>query len=378
MLRMFLLFAAFLVNCQASPLHCSSVEPFSSGSDVINLAQVTTTQYCFIDDCTISRIDSGQKLDIIDTTESVIVVIPRGNQTAVALAKLQTASPCSTSRSTISAIPTGQFTMLITLSILIAMVSGYNAFIHLVFKQLRNPFEKLMLLYSVSIIIQFTIFIFLLLMSHMIAMNSQLTCHVTIILFMTLSISTESYAVCLLIHLAYLVYHSYKMMQISKNKNKCLFCGYVAFVLCTVVLSIGSGVVFDFLTGSGRYILLSNGFCNYYNKDFSYKTLVILLIVAGLYKTTQIIVFVIYLHYFYKLTTESFGDDGSVLNRWHNSNLIKIAVAMGATIGISYFIYLFNTPLAEVSGIALLFIQQCIIVASLQKIFQLSKTKDAN
>ena len=51
---------------------------------------------------------------------------------------------------------------------------------------------------------------------------------------------------------------------------------------------------------------------------------------------------------------------------------------MGATIGISYFIYLVNTPLAEVSGIALLFIQQCIIVASLQKIFQLSKKKDTN
>ena len=135
---MFLLFAAFLVNCRASPLHCSSVEPFSSGSDVINLAHVTTTQYCFIDDCTISRIDTGQKLDIISTTESVIAVTPRGNQTTVALAKLQTAPPCSTSRSTISAIPTGQFAMLITLSILIVIISGYNAFIHLVFKQLRN------------------------------------------------------------------------------------------------------------------------------------------------------------------------------------------------------------------------------------------------
>ena len=75
---------------------------------MINLAQVTTTQYCFIDDCTISRIDTGQKLDIIYTTESVIVVTPRGNQTTVALAKLQTAPPCSTSRSTISAIPIGQ------------------------------------------------------------------------------------------------------------------------------------------------------------------------------------------------------------------------------------------------------------------------------
>lgn len=141
---MFLLFAVFLVNCRASPLHHSSVEPSFSGSDVINLAQVITTLYCFIDDCTFSRINTGQKLDIIYTTENVIVVTPRGNETTVVLAKLQTTSPCSTSRSTISAI---QFTMLITLSTLIVIVSGYNAFVYLVLKQLRNPFEKLMLLF---------------------------------------------------------------------------------------------------------------------------------------------------------------------------------------------------------------------------------------
>lgn len=368
-----LFFAAFLAASEASPLHCSSEQPLSSGNGVDNIMEVTKVQYCVIDDCTILRIDDGQKLDIIYTTESIIVATPKGNLTSVAIAKNQSKLFCSTFHPTTSAIPTGRFNILIILASLIVLAGGCNLTIHLLFKKFHNPFEKLIPLYSFSIASQFTVFFFLLLLSHTVAMNSQPTCHIMIILFMILSISAETFAMCILVHLAYLVYRSYKMLRISKKKSKCLFRRYMTFALCTLVLSFGSAVTFDLLTDSGKYTLLSNGYCNYYNENFSYKTLVVMIIVVGLYKTSEIITFGVYLFYFYKLKIECLTNDNSSINRRLSARLIKVAVVMGATIGVPNFIYLFDTSQVEVIGMAFLLIQQCVIVASFQKIIKLCK-----
>jgi len=53
---------------QATPLHCSDVQSPASGSHNTDLLQVTTLQYCIIDNCTIMKIDTEQQLDIVYTT----------------------------------------------------------------------------------------------------------------------------------------------------------------------------------------------------------------------------------------------------------------------------------------------------------------------
>ena len=371
MKSLILLFAAFLVTDEASLLRCSDMQPLCSGSGAEDFGEVTTIQYCVIDSCIISRIDSGQKLDIIYTTESFIVVTPRGNQTSVAIAKLQTAPPCSTPHSTINTISTGRFIVLVTLSILMVTVTGYNVINHLVFKVLHYPREKLMLLYSLSLMFQFAIFIVMLLMNHMMAVNVQCTCHIMIVAFMVSAISTEALATCILAHLAYLVYRSYKMRRISEGKNKSLFRRYMAFVLCTVMSSLASIVAYDTWTDSGRYTFSSNGYCSYYYHNYSYKTMVIPYGVCSVCKTIQVIIFVIYLIYFYKLKIDCCSDDNQAINRSHNASLIKVAIALGATVGVSYFIWFINSPLAGIGGLALLLVQQCVIIASFQKMSQL-------
>ena len=368
-----LLFTAFVVTSEASLLQCSNMQPLSSGSGAEDFGEVTTIQYCVIDNCTISRIDSGQKLDIIYTTESLIVVIPRGNQTSVAIAKLQIASSCTPPHSTVYTIPTGQYVVLVTLSILMVVVTSYNVINHLVFKALHYPREKLMLLYSLSLMFQFTVFIVMLSMNHMMAVNVQCTCHIMIVTFMVLAINTEALATCILAHLAYLVYRSYKMRRISENKNKSLFRQYMTFVLCIVVSSLGSIIAYDVWTDSGRYTFSSDGYCSYYYHNYSYKTMAIPYGVCGVCKTIQIIIFVIYLVYFYKLKIDCCSDDNSAINRSHNASLIKVAIALGATVGVSYFIWLINSPLAGIGGIALLFVQQCVIIVSFQKMSQLCR-----
>jgi len=71
-------------QCSTQQLPGSS----SSGSSGFpDLQQVTTIPYCIIDDCIIENLKTGQILDVIFTIDNLLVVIPKGNQTAQVIAK---------------------------------------------------------------------------------------------------------------------------------------------------------------------------------------------------------------------------------------------------------------------------------------------------
>ena len=90
-----LLIAILTVVSGATPLYCSDVQSPADGSGHnTDLSQVTTLQYCIIDNCTIMRIDTGQQLDIIYTTESLLIVTPKDGHTSMVIAKLVDELPC--------------------------------------------------------------------------------------------------------------------------------------------------------------------------------------------------------------------------------------------------------------------------------------------
>ena len=72
-----LVFLLISTTTQTTSLHhhCNS-DVYSSASGMADLQQLTTLQYCLIDNCTIIRIDTGQQLDIVYTTQSHLVVTP--------------------------------------------------------------------------------------------------------------------------------------------------------------------------------------------------------------------------------------------------------------------------------------------------------------
>ena len=90
-----LLIAILTVASGATPLYCSDVQSPASGSGHnTDLSQVTTLQYCIIDNCTIMRIDTGQQLDIVYTTESLLIVTPKDGHTSVKIAKTDDELSC--------------------------------------------------------------------------------------------------------------------------------------------------------------------------------------------------------------------------------------------------------------------------------------------
>ena len=87
-----LLIAILIVFGGATPLYCSDVQPPAGGSGHnTDLSQVTTLQYCIVDNCTIMRIDTGQQLDIVYTTKSLLIVTPKDGHTSLVITSMMMA-----------------------------------------------------------------------------------------------------------------------------------------------------------------------------------------------------------------------------------------------------------------------------------------------
>ena len=351
----------------ATPLYCSDVQSPASGShDTADLSQVTTLQYCIMDNCTIMRIDTGQQLDIIYTTESLLIVTPIDDHTSMVVTKIADDNlPCLDYHNhTTSDSRIGELIGSLTLTSLIIMVSGYILLVHLLFKELRTLFGKLLIFYSLSIVSMNADTFALLLMYYWIPVNSVIICYTTMITFMITYTSVELFATNLLTHVAYIMYRCYNLKaEISKKRSKFLFRCYLVYALITLILLFFVTVAYDWRTGNGRYTLLPNGHCDFIDTH-SYQTLIISDIIVVINKPLQIIMLLTYLIYLYKFHVKTGA--GSV-NVQYNRELLKIAIAMGATISLSFFAYAFlifdSGFIIGFSGSVLLFIEQVLIMS---------------
>jgi len=123
-------FIVTLIVSKVTSLHCSDQQLPASGDD--DLQQATTLQYCLVDNCTIMMIDTGEKLDIVYTTDSLIAIIPTDGCTATVISRADIEPPC---------IETN-----IDLIVLIVGTDGYIVVVHLLFiKQLHNLFGMLLM-----------------------------------------------------------------------------------------------------------------------------------------------------------------------------------------------------------------------------------------
>ena len=354
----------------ATPLYCSDVQsPASDSHNTADLSQVTTLQYCIIDNCTIMRTDTGQQLDIIYTTESLLIVTPIDDHTSMVVIKIADDNfPCLDYHNhTTSDSRIGELIGSLTLTSLIIMVSSYILLVHLLFKELRTLFGKLLIFYSLSIVSMSADIFALLLMHYWIIVKSEIICYTAVMTFMITYTSVELFATNLLTHLAYIMYRCYNLKaEISKRRSQILFRCYLAYALITLILFFFVTITYDRKTENSRYTLLPNGHCNFIDM-YSYKTLILNDTFVFINKLIQIIMLLAYLVYFYKFNVNIGAGNVNVLQ--YNQELLKIAIAMGATIGLSFFVYailIFDSEYSHIIGISgtvLLFVQQVLIMS---------------
>jgi len=256
-----LLFFTTFATSEATLLHCSSTD--GSGS-MAHLQQATTLQHCVVDNCTIMITDTGQKLDIIYTTESLIVINPTNGQTSSVIAKDENELSCYVIN---NMVPVGQIIGTLVLALLRVAVSGYILVVHLLFKELHNLMGKLMILYNLFLVSLCIITIIWLLL-HVMPVNSQITCHIIRVVFMITTARDQSIPTCILTYLTNLMYRSYKLKsEMSKSRSKFLFKCYTAYVFGTMIFYTFLIVAYDLKTGNGRYTIQPLGYCNLVNPE---------------------------------------------------------------------------------------------------------------
>ena len=253
----------------------------------------------------------------------------------------------------------------LSLASLNMMASGYVLIIHLLFKELRTLFGMLLIFYSFVVAAQCIAVIALLLTHYLITANLQIICHTIMMIYAIANIGTEAFATDVLIHLAYIMYRCHKLKsKISTKKSHYLFKWYATYVFGTLLLFAFLTISYDLITGNGKYLFLPNGRCSFFPR--SYKTAFIADAFFLINKAIQSTMFIAYLVYFYKLT-QSFNNTET--SPQYNLALSRIAIGMGATIDLSYFVWMVPTDqeysyITSISGALLLFIQQCIIMTS--------------
>ena len=347
----------------AAPIYCSDVQSPASGSHNTDLLQVISLQYCIIDNCTIMKIDTGEQLNIVYTTESLLIVTPINGLTSMVIIKVDDELPCLKYHNRNDEIQIFELVGTITIYLPIIMVSIYILLIHLLFKELRTMFGKLLTFYNLCIVSANVTVIAHSLMHYWIIVNSQIICHTVVILFMISYTGEGLFATTILAHLAYVMYRCYNLKSEISSKNKTfLFRCYTAYVFITLILLFFVAITYDWRTENSRYTLLPNGHCNFID---SYNTLFLSDVIVITNKFVQITMLSVYLVYFYKFKMAFRDADISIQ---YNKMLFRIAIAMGATIGLSHFIWMLlafeYSDIISISGTILLLIQQIVIMTS--------------
>ena len=365
-----LLITILTVTSGATPLHCSDVQsPAASGSHDTDPSQVTTLEYCIIDNCTIMRIDTGQQLDIVYTTDSLLIVTSIDGHTSMVIAKTDGELSCFASQIS-TAGDINQFVWFLVTSILIMTISGLILCINLVFTELRHLFGQLLMLYNLGWVVLCATIIAQLIVHYKLAISSQMTCHALKLMIMTSTLSVERLALCMFTHIAYVLYLTYKLKRISERKTNYLRKCYIAYVLCMLAIFVSLALIYDIVTGSGRFTLQPNGLCSPYMQE-SYHTQFIMNLFICVNKALQVVVLSVYFIYFFKLyKTQRKLDPLVFSNSQHNRELFKVALAMAASIVTSQFFYAVNmmigSQLDGIGGIFLIMHQIVIMICMLR------------
>ena len=348
---------------KVTSLHCSDQQLSASGDD--DLQQVTTLQYCLLDNCTIKMIDTGEELDIVYTTDSLIVTTSTDGRTSEVIARQEREPLCLESTSTHQIIIAGE----LVATVLIHIMSWYIIAIHVMFKELRNVFGKLLMLYNIAVICCVIGSASRFLSLFQVAPKSLVICYPSTLSFFLSVAGVETLGTCIHHHIAATVRRSYKLRsKMSQETSRRYFRRYMIYTLGTMFLVLFLIICFDMGTGNYRKTLLPNGQCVIIQIHI-YGTLIIPVINNAINKIAQVIQFIIYLNYTYKLN--KYVTDAGVSNEYL-SILHKTAIALGAMIGLNQIVFAIQLALNYDTGeviiptsIGLFLVQQCTFVAIL-------------
>ena len=367
-----LVFVATSKAASISSHSCNTPPLSASGDDVdmTDLSQVNTSlQYCMIDNCTIMRIDTREELEIIHTAESLLVAVPTDGHTSEIAFAIKNEVPCYSvhTESSLFVVIT-----LTSFSITLGFVSAYIVVVHLLFPELRTIFGILLMSFNTTGLVVVVFYMFSSLMHYVVALGSQLVCQSFMYMFMLTVMATESYTTCILFHVVYAMYLS---SQLRSEMPKNLLLHYNCFVFGLLALFAVIIIGYDLYSGNGKHTILPDGYCVFASDRSSYQTHVITDFYNTAHKVAHMSLLAIFLFYYYKERNNKVApasSDNSNVNPTRvpvSKLLFRIAVAMGAFVGIARIIFVATaifapsyTGVTTHLGLFALLLQQCVVM----------------
>ena len=319
--------------------------------------------YCFFDNFTIKRIDNGQRLAITYSTQSHFAVTPINGQSLLLILKNETKQFCHP----YSLVRVVIFYIGAISLIVIAIISGCTVVVFLCFKELCTTFGKLLMLFSIGRTFHSITIIILLITTHMITLNSTMLCYIFWFLFLQASMITEESTTCVIAYLAYIMYSSYRSIELKKEDNN-------RFLKYSKVYTFGLPLLFqifmisyDVGSGTYRHVILSNGRCSFIPTP-PYTTSSIGYANIFFNRVLQITLVIVYFTYYFKIQNAlKLIRSMATSSKQKDQLYLKLGVAMAAIMGISKFFYVLDAFIDHsdwllLIGTFFLFIQQALVM----------------
>ena len=204
------------ISSHSCNLSTPSLSASGNDVDMTDVSQVNASlKYCMIDNCTIMRIDTGEELEIIRTTESLLVAVPTDSHTSEIVLPLDNEVSCFT---TFTERNTFVIEVYVSFTATLGLINVYIVAVHLLFKELRTTFGLLLMTYNISELVGIAVLVFLYLMYNVFVVGSQSICQAVFSMYMLTIITSESYTTCILFHVAFVIYRSFKLrLDMPKN-----------------------------------------------------------------------------------------------------------------------------------------------------------------
>jgi len=363
------LFLAFPISLASTLDQCFGQQSTGSGSGMADhQQQVTKLKYCLIDDTTIMKTDTGEQLDIVYTTDSKLIVTAVGCQTSLVITKNKPEVTCTTEEDQTVGI------IALILGSKVLFSTGYILIIHLMFKELQKILGKLLIIYSIAVIVAYISNIFLVLTRFKIVPSSPLICRILTHFAIQGFMIREASSTCILTYVIHLMHRSY---HLRTGVPKYIFRYCMSYILGTLTLFNIITISYDLATGNGARLFSPNGYCEFASSNV-YSVVEIVDGFNNLNKAFQVGMFVAYLFYFYK-----FYKQRVVADKQLHQELTRIAVTLGASVGISQVVWVVANiagylSFAIIFGLLSFVVQQFVIMAVFvcnKKIVELCRKK---
>ena len=200
--------------------------------------EMTTLQYCIIDNTTILRFDTDEQFDIIYTKDSILVVTTNDSQATTAVPRLYNEPVCSMNGFPRDfEVPSFIFIYITVWTALYLTITGYNIIKHLLHKELRNAMEKLLMTYSFFLALSTVSFFMTFMLIYKFSVNHNTVCHSIKFMVIATHIGYEATAACILVHCAYNFQQSYKIVPVDAKEDEQLLRRYFVYIIGTIAIS---------------------------------------------------------------------------------------------------------------------------------------------